>query len=58
MIGWILAVAVAVLTGHAMVNGRLLRRPPARPSPVDGGVSVLLPGEGLTAQMDITLLES
>jgi hypothetical protein len=43
VIGWILAVAVAVLTGHAVVNGRLLRRPPVRPSPVDGGVSVLLP---------------
>ena len=43
MIGWVLVLAVAVLTGHTVVNRLLLRRPPTRPSPVDDGVSVLLP---------------
>lgn len=41
--GWAVVVVVGLLTAHAAVNARLLRRPPARPSPVDTAVAVLLP---------------
>jgi Glycosyltransferase like family 2 len=40
---WAVAAAVGLLTAHAAVNARLLRRPPARSSPVDTTVAVLLP---------------
>jgi hypothetical protein len=43
MIAWFLAAAVGVLTAHTIANARFLPRPPAAPSPVDFGVSVLLP---------------
>src|SRR6185436_19727019 len=42
-LAWVPAVAVAVLTGHTLVNARLLRRPSPVVSPVDRRVSVLLP---------------
>ncbi len=40
---WLLAGCVALLTAHAAVNARLLRRPPARVRAVGATVSVLLP---------------
>src|SRR6185369_8100842 len=42
-LAWVPAVAVAVLTGHTLVNARRLRRPSPVVSPVDRRVSVLLP---------------
>ena len=38
---WLPAAVVAILTAHAWVNARLLRRP--RPSPVESPVSVPVP---------------
>lgn len=42
MIAWVVVAVLAVLTGHTIVNARLLRRPTPSP-PVTGAVSVLLP---------------